>query len=174
MSAAAELSGLFLFRDIPPKAVSNLCILAPPTRFGVGSTVFKQGADADVALLLIKGKLEVEVQSDGVGRRVGQVHPGEIVGEQALFSRDGTRSATVLAAEDSQALIINWDLLERASDNPAIVAIERHLMGTLARRVRSTNTAIQKVWKEMEDIEAPIEKRRFAERLRSLFRGGRT
>ncbi len=126
MSATADLSGLFLFRDVPPKAVANLCILAPPTRFQMGSTVFQQGSEVDVALLLVKGKLEVEVHTDGVGRTVGQVHPGEIVGEQALFSRGGARSATVLASEESQALIINWDLLERGADNPAVVAIERH------------------------------------------------
>ena len=168
----ATANELFIFRDVPPRSVSELCILAPPVDFQVGSTVFSQGADADVALLLIEGKLDVEVVSGGVGRPVGQVLPGEIVGERALFSRDGKRSANVRAAQNSRALLISWDLLEKASGNPAMVAIERHLMGTLARRIRRTNQAIQKVWKETGDLEAPEQKKRFADRLRSLF-GGR-
>lgn len=170
MSAATN--ELFIFRGVPSRAVSELCILAPQVEFRVGVTVFEQGAEADVALLLIDGKLDVEVVSGGVGRPVGQVLPGEIVGEQALFSRGGRRSANVRAAQNSRALLISWDLLDKAAGNPAMVAIERHLLGTLARRIRRTNQAIQKIWKETGNLEAPEQKRRFADRLRNLFGGG--
>ena len=174
MSAVVDSSSLFVFRDVSARAIAELNILAPPTQFKMGSIVFKQGAKADVALLLISGKLGVEVELAGDKRAVGQVHPGEIVGEQALFSRGGFRSATVRAETDSQALIIDWGLLERAAKNDAVVAIERHLLGTLARRIRATNMAIQKLWKETAVQENHPEKRGFAQRLRALFGAGRT
>jgi CRP-like cAMP-binding protein len=165
---------LFIFRDVSSRAVTELCILAPPVNLGAGAKVFEQGSTSDIALLLTAGKLSVEVQHDGDSRTVGQVHPGEIVGEQALFSRGGSRSATVRAIEESQALIIDWSLLERAADNPAMIAIERHLLATMARRIRATNSAIQKLWKETGTLEAPTDNRRFAKGLRSLFSRGRS
>ena len=39
--------------------------------------------------------------------------------------------------------------------NPAVVAIERHLLGTLARRIRRTNQETSKIWKEYAVQEAP-------------------
>jgi CRP-like cAMP-binding protein len=174
MPVPAAPSDLFIFRDVPSRAVTELCILAPPVTLKMGVKVFEQGSKADIALLLTSGMLSVQVESGGESRMVGQVHPGEIVGEQALFSRGGARSATVRASQDSQALIIDWSLLESASDNPAMIAIERHLLGTMARRIRSTNTAIQKLWKETSKLEAPADTRRFAKGLRSLFGKGRS
>ncbi len=173
MSNPAILSNMSVFRDVPQKALGELCILAPPVNFSVGATVFEQGKTSDVALLLIEGRLEVEVESSGKVRQVGQIRPGEIVGEQALFSRGGERSATVRAGSPSKCLLLSNETMERAHSNPAIVAIERHLLATLARRIRRTNQEIQKVWKEAGDMAPPDGKRRFADRLRGLFGGRR-
>ena len=35
-----------------------------------------------------------------------------------------------------------------------MVALERHLIATMARRIRSTNLQIQKAWKEESTLEA--------------------
>jgi CRP-like cAMP-binding protein len=134
--------------------------------------VFEQGMTADVALLLIEGKLSVEVQSTGQPRPLGQVHPGEIVGEQALFSRGGERSATVRARQPSSCLLLSPEVLEKASTNPAVIALERQLLATLARRIRGTNQQIQKVWKETSELTPPDNRKSLATRLRGLF-GGR-
>ena len=173
MSDIQAISNLFLFRSVPERALRELCILAPPVQFPLGSTIFEQGAVSDVALLLVSGSLGVEVESGGERRAVGTVNPGEIVGETALFTRGGTRSATVRASEQSQCLLLNWDVLERGSNNPAIVAVERHLLGTLARRIRRTNREIMSLWKESGD-NAPEEAPSggLVDKLKSLF-GGR-
>lgn len=173
MSDPATLSKMHVFRDVPSRALSELCILAPPVQFQIGATVFEQGASADVALLLINGKLDVEVTSKGQRRQVGQVHPGEIVGEQALFSRGGQRSATVRAGTASSCLLLSAPVLEQASTNPAVIAIERQLLATLARRIRGTNQEIQKVWKETSSLTVTEQKQTLATRLRGLFGGRR-
>ena len=173
MSDPATLSQMHVFRDVPNRALNELCILAPPVQFPIGATIFDQGNKADVALLLINGKLDVEVASKGQRRQVGQVHPGEIVGEQALFSRGGQRSATVRAGTACSCLLLSVDVLDKASTNPAIIAIERQLLATLARRIRGTNQEIQKVWKETSDLEVKEQKQSLATRLRGLFGGRR-
>jgi len=170
VSDIQDISNLFLFRSVPERALRELCILAPPVRFPLGSTIFEQGAVSDVALLLVNGSLGVEVESGGERRSVGKVNPGEIVGETALFTRGGTRSATVRASEQSQCLLLNWDVLERGANNPAIVAVERHLLGTLARRIRRTNLEITALWKEStEAAPAASSSGGLVDKLKSLF-----
>ena len=173
MSNPAILSKMHLFKGVPSRSLSELCILAPPVQFQIGATLFEQGAAADVALLLIEGRLNVEVKSAGQQRQVGQVHPGELAGEQALFSRDGRRSATVRAGSASSCLLLSAETLEKASTNPAIIAIERQLLATLARRIRGTNKEIQKVWKEAADLAPEEQTLTLAARLKGLFGGRR-
>ena len=91
--------------------------MAPPVSFKTGVTIFTQGDESDVALLLLDGLLGVEDQR-GQHREVGQVNTGEIVGETALFARGGKRSATVRALKSSQCLLINQELLLSGAKNP--------------------------------------------------------
>jgi len=173
MSDAAQLAEMFIFRGVPKGSLHELCAMAPPVSFKPGMTIFTQGEDSDVALLLVDGLLGVEVTSAGQHREVGQVNAGEIVGETALFAREGKRSATVRALKASQCLLINPDLLLNASKNPALIAIERHLLGTLARRIRRTNQETSKLWKEV-GVHKPEEAARpgIASKLKKLFGGG--
>jgi CRP-like cAMP-binding protein len=142
-----QLSQLYLFRSVPRPALEELLTLAPPTRIAIGQAVFDEGASADVALLLIRGRLVASVGSGGHAKQVGDIRPGEIVGEQGLFVPGGRRSARVMAAEPSTALLLTAELMDHAARNSAIVALEQHLLGTLARRIRATNQAIQLAWK---------------------------
>ena len=172
-----KLSKLYLFKSVPRRSLDELCALAPPVRFERRNEVFRQGAPADVALLVIEGRLIASVAAASGDKQVGEIRAGEIVGEQSLFVPGGRRSATVTAAEPSACLLISPDVIDHASHNPAVVAIEQFMLGTLARRIRGTNTAIQKVWKEAPTGEVePTQPEKKAptlrDRLASLF-GGR-
>lgn len=168
-----KLSKLYMFKQTPRRSLDELCALAPPVHFPRGHTVFTQGAEADLALLLIDGRLVALVSQGRDEREVGDVRAGEIVGEQGLFVPGGKRSATVKAAEASTCLLLSTDVMDHAFHNPAIVALERYMLGTLARRIRNTNQGIQKAWKEapLPDDDAP-KSPSLRDRLASLF-GGR-
>lgn len=142
------ISQLYVFRAVPRTDIEELVALAPPQDFPAGSVVFRQGERADVAVLVVSGRLEAAVESGGTLRRVGEIGPGEVVGEQALFHPHGHRNATVSALQPSRGLVISGALLERSGDNRAIVALEGYLLGSLARRIRSTNRALMQAWKE--------------------------
>lgn len=174
MTATDTLASMFIFKGVSKSALQEICSMAPPVNFKPGVTVFNQGDESDVALLLIDGKLGVEVSSAGQHREVGQINVGEIVGETALFARGGKRSATVRALQSSQCLLINRDLLDNAAKNDALIAIERHLLATLARRIRRTNQETAKLWKEFGMQEAPTSAASsgFVTKLKKLFGGG--
>jgi CRP-like cAMP-binding protein len=165
---------MYLFKGVSAEALRELSSLAPPVSFKPGVTLFSQGDTSDVALLLLEGKLSVEVAIAGQHREVGAVNVGEIVGETAIFAREGKRSATVRALQSSSCLIISKELLIEANTNPAVIAIERHLLGSLARRVRRTNQEINKLWKEVGvNDEHKSSGSGWAKKLKQIFQGSR-
>ena len=166
------LERLPLFRGVPRSSLAELVQLAPPVTFGMGELVFQQGDAAATAMLVVSGRLSASVGD----RTVGEIRGGEIVGETALFASGKTRSATVKSMEHTVCLSVSRQLLAAAALNPALVAIEEHLLGTLARRIRSTNLSVQKVWKEDDKGAAPsaaAQKTTLRDRFMSLFGGGR-
>jgi CRP-like cAMP-binding protein len=174
MNDVEALSDLYMFRTVSRDHLTELCALAPPTTFQDGHVLFRQGQPADVALLVLKGRLIAEVSGGEAVRTVGDIRPGEIVGERALLSRGGRRSATVSASEASRCLLLSWETFERGTENLALVALEQHLLGSLARRIRATNTVIQGAWKESDKIEAESPSNKtgtLRDRLRTLWGG---
>jgi len=175
-SDAQILSKLFLFRQVKPKDISELCRIARPVNFRPGDEVFTQGQPADCALLVVEGRLVASVGSGADKREVGDSRGGELVGETALFARAGKRSATVVAAETTRCLIIDHDVLVASPYNGALVAVENYLLGSIARRIRGTDRVIQRVWKEsgVEDEKSDSKgATSLRERLSGFFGGGR-
>ncbi len=178
MSEIADgLAGLYMFRTVQKRHLEALVEMAPPVTYFGGDIVFHQGAAADSAVLVVTGKLIAYVDPGGNRRVLGDSRPGEIVGETALFTRGGKRNATVAAEGVSQCLELSRETLTRAGRNPAMVALEQHMLGTMARRIRATNTNIQRVWKEAEAAKAELARNTKAptlrERLAGLFGGGK-
>jgi CRP-like cAMP-binding protein len=174
MNDVDKLLNLYIFKGVPRRSLQELLILAPPVTFPRDSFVFRQGQATDVALLLISGRLAAQVEAGGEIQQVGDIRPGEIVGEQGLFIPGGKRSANVVALEASSALLLTPEVMDHAATNPAIVKLEQQLLGTIARRIRKTNTAIQQAWKaDQESAHEPAESGpTMRSRLASLF-GGR-
>ena len=172
-----QLSELYLFKTVPRSALQELCIIAPPVEFQSGAKVFGQGDSADVALLVIDGELQACVEADGTERVVGSIKSGEIVGEQALFVAHGRRTATVRAVAKCSCLILSPQVVDTAAENPAIIALETHLLGSQARRIRNTNLTIRKAWKDETEGGSSSDGRKkktsLVQRLGSLF-GGRS
>ena len=166
------LKKLYLFDEVPASALAELCMLAPPVCHKRGDVVFHEGDPADAALLVVEGLLQAQIQTEEGMHTVGEVHVGEVVGEQALFSFGGRRNATVIAVEDVSALLITPEAIRVGARNPAIIALERHLIGTLTRRIRKINRAIQKVWHDYPTGERPeIGPSPVRSRLARLFAG---
>lgn len=153
------LAQLYLFHTVPRQALSELCRLAPPVRFDVGETLFRQGDPSDYALLLVGGRLHAFIHAGDLQRQVGDVRPGEIVGEGALFNPSGRRSATVVTVESSSALRLDASILEAAPTNSAVVALEQYLLGTVARRIRKTNQTMLQEWRAEAMLEQEPKKK---------------
>lgn len=141
------LASMYMFKTVPRASLNALLEEAPPVVYAAGHVIFRQGDTASIALLVLEGELVAEVQGPKGPHKLGTSGPGEIVGEQGIFVPGGLRSATVTASRPTVCLVLEPELMDQAAHNPAVVAMEQHLLGTLARRIRRTNQAIQHVWK---------------------------
>jgi CRP-like cAMP-binding protein len=123
---------------------------SPPRAYAAGEVLFRQGDDADSALLVVEGELSVSVSAPEGERLVGTVGAWDVVGETALYAVGEHRSATVRARRDSTCLPVSRAMVRDAPDNAVLAAIEYHLLHTLTHRIRSTNQGIQDAWRELE------------------------
>jgi predicted acylesterase/phospholipase RssA/CRP-like cAMP-binding protein len=101
-----------------------------------GERLIDQGARDQSVYVLMRGRLQAEVATDGGGRQViGQIHPGESVGEMALFTGE-LRAASVHAARDSEVIRLSPEAVHNiAARHPdMVIALTRLII----RRFRQT------------------------------------
>jgi CRP-like cAMP-binding protein len=105
-----------------------------------------QGDDANTAMYLMEGQLDVLLFSNNNKiHRLGQVYPGEVFGEQGLFVCNATRNAQVSARTDGLCLQLDRSFMHQETQNAAVVIMEKLILATLARRIRSANLNLQKL-----------------------------
>jgi hypothetical protein len=82
----------------------------PRRQITTGETLMEQGQPGRDLFLLLDGALDVEVD----GKVVGQVGPGAIVGERALFE-GGSRTSTLRAAAPCRVAVVAFDEIDDAA-----------------------------------------------------------
>lgn len=171
----SELSRLYIFRSTDAASLSALVEQGRVLAIRTGDVLFRVGEAADTALLVVTGRLSVELPSGETTHTLGDVRAGEITGETALLSHNGQRGATVVALQDSVALELTPELMLELAGSPAVIALENHLLGTMARRIREINLNIKKATREDPEAEAatPAAPTSLLGRLRSFFGGAR-
>jgi S1-C subfamily serine protease/rhodanese-related sulfurtransferase len=106
-------------------------------RFKQGDVIFKEGAEAHgEAYVIHAGEVEIRRSFDGVERVVNRIGEGEPLGEIGLF-RKGPRSATAIAAEDVELLVLKEERLEWLVLNRPRLALE--LLKNLSNLVVATD-----------------------------------
>lgn len=102
-----------------------------------GEWLFRQGQAADSLYFLVRGRMQVWVepdagQEDHEPRLLGEIAPGECVGEIGLLT-GGVRTAGIRAIRDSQLLKLDRNTFEQFSvAHPNLVM---QLAGSVARRL---------------------------------------
>jgi hypothetical protein len=70
-----------------------------------GSRLFSKGDAAHEAFVLVEGRIQIPEQS-------ASLEPGALFGEMALFTAEGTRTASALCATDVRVLAITYEQFE--------------------------------------------------------------
>ncbi len=100
---------------------------------GSGTVIFRQGDEGDDAYIVESGDVEISLDIDGEKTIIANLGPGEIFGEMALID-DSVRSATAMAVEDTELLVLKRDRLMRPIE--AADPIMRLMLKMIVDRLR--------------------------------------
>ncbi len=107
-----------------------------PLQFNPGELILEEGAESDAAYRVLAGEVEIFTEVDGRCVVLGQIRPGEFLGEMGVV--DGSpRSASARAASTVSAeRLEKEEFLRRVSEEPAMAYT---LIARLSRQLRVTN-----------------------------------
>lgn len=114
-----------------------------------GTLVVKEGDDANCAYLIQSGSVSVFTYNDGQRMELAEFDVGQIFGELALIF-DEPRSASVIANEDCNLIVITRQTLKQKLDNsdPTVKAI----VEMLTKRILSVNNALVAKQSSVDDL----------------------
>ena len=129
-----------LFQSLNNRQLEHLAKRFVEREFAAGQAMVTQGQGGEGFFVLVSGKAEViRERSDGTRAVVNNFGPTDFFGELALLD-DGVRTASVIATEATQCLVLTrWDFLAalREEEEMAIVVLQQ-----LARRFRMALDAL--------------------------------
>jgi len=97
-----------------------------------GQVLFREGDAGDSLYVVVTGRIRMLAGAPGAESAIGDLGPGELLGEMALLTGE-PRSATIVAVRDTELYRLSTDSAERYLFNEAPVA--RRIMTVLARRL---------------------------------------
>ena len=131
-----------LFNDLLPLEKQYLADLAVQRNLRPGDVLFEAGDLGDAMYVVVRGELEVLVDSDAGQRRVAVMGAPDFLGEMALIDKE-PRAATVKATSTTILLAISHDNIysfarvHRSGFTWLMVNIAKNL----AQRLRAMNRA---------------------------------
>jgi CRP-like cAMP-binding protein len=140
MLAVDSIARLPVFRVVPRSSLHALLQITSPLRYAPGEVLMRQGEDAIGAIFIIEGRCRIELDRAGAPLPIGHALAGELVGEAGLFIRGAVRSATVVAEEPVEALLLYPSALVDPAAHEAMSAIEQRALHLVAERLSRTLT----------------------------------
>jgi CRP/FNR family cyclic AMP-dependent transcriptional regulator len=150
-----------LFELLDDNERTELAAQLDVVRFAAGETIFNYGEPGDAIYVISSGEVEVFFKNDTGERIVLEVATrGDFFGELSMLD-EGTRTASVMATQDTQALRLGRPDLEKFLQLRPQAAMD--LLAAMSRRLRKTverlrHTATRNVNVETEDMRTWVQK----------------
>ncbi len=133
-----------LFKGLSRTEMHSVMMAGTLKEVRAGGLLFRKGDTSETMYAVISGAFDVyDYESDdeaafthGIHKKISSCKAGDIIGEMGLL-RSAPRSATVVAAEDSELLLINWKVVRRVQwlYPPIAVKFFQNLAQILSDRV---------------------------------------
>lgn len=140
-----------MFSNIEPAKLKLLAFTSDRLSYGAGDVLFRQGDPGDAAFVIVKGRADVSIDTEGGLLKVATLEDNDFVGEIAILC-DVPRTATVTASSDLVTLRIKKDLFFQLIGEFPEIAVE--VMRELARRLESTNARVRELAASRGDADA--------------------
>ena len=125
-----------LFHGLNNKQLKLLANRFVPRSYEAGKNIVTQGKGGEGMFVMIAGRAEAVVESsDGTKTQVNEFVSRDFFGEVAMLD-DGPRTASVIATEETECLVLTRSDFIALMKNDAEMAIE--ITVALAKRLRRT------------------------------------
>jgi len=138
---------LSIFRDLSEDHLRLLAFGAERRRLEPGHVLFRHGAQADAAFVVMHGRLELSAYSPSMGEHVvGEALPGSILTEIAMIA-EADRQFTATARQDSEVIRISRILFRRMLEEypDVAIALDRRLRENFSRLVAALEANASKL-----------------------------
>ncbi len=122
--------------ELSPQVVRALEDAADLRRLKRGEILIEEGSEADTLYFVLSGRFAVIAG----GKPIAEIGSGEPIGEVAFFG-GGSRSASVVAARESEILQLTRDAYEAALEREPMLSTA--IISALARRLRRATPSVQ-------------------------------
>ncbi len=135
----ALLAPMPLFAHCSERELRSVAQAARPRTFEAGTVLFTEGETGEELFLLVSGKVAVQHQ----GKTLATLGPGSNFGEMAMLD-DKTRSATIVAIEQSEAMTVHRDaFFAMLRGNPVLaMKILWNMLLRLSANLRAANAKL--------------------------------
>ncbi|TDU71450.1 Cyclic nucleotide-binding domain-containing protein [Prosthecobacter fusiformis] len=132
-----------LLANFTPQELSLLSSFGDSRSYQAEEVVIRQGDENDHLYLVLKGKLDVFQDIDGMNKKVASLESGDSLGEVSVFD-PGPASATVCAANETEVWLITRDSLDRLhAANPKVAyRLLSRITTCLSKRLRQMNDKV--------------------------------
>ncbi len=133
-----------LFKGLKQGEIKRVAVMGMVKAYYNNEVIIQQGEVSNEMYLILSGHADVEIKTEsGDTKVVGNVDSGKLVGEMAFLSGE-SRTASVIAKGEVEALIINASTLQRVQKRfPAIAAkVFFNISQLLSERLKGTTKAL--------------------------------
>ncbi len=134
-----------VLRTLPDGHFEGLLGVMQLRKVARGEVLFNQGYSGDSMALIAAGAFAVKVKMpDGKETEVRTLVPGDVVGEMACVD-PAPRSATVVASNDAEVLLLNRQMLiALRTRGPSVLRVLlRGIIDQVTERIRDTNERLE-------------------------------
>lgn len=141
MSLIPELMRLRTFAGASEADLRSLLDATTHRTVERGELLAQAGDPAKHAWLVVRGRLHIEAGAEAL--QVGEVWPGEMIGEEGVFGLAQTRVTSLRAVQNSLVLELDRTRIDASdlSSNPAMGALQRHMLHVCTRRLNALDLA---------------------------------
>jgi serine/threonine protein phosphatase PrpC len=155
-SRLAILAPMPLFAHCTERELRSIAGSTRPRRFEAGKVLFSEGDAGEELYLVISGKVRI----DRGGQTLAFLGPGSNFGEMAMLD-ERTRSASAIAAEDCELMVIHRDaFFNLLKGNPMLaMKILWNMLLRLSANLRSTSARLAELTQGTPVLSAPPPRR---------------
>jgi len=129
-----------IFQGLSKSETAKIFDLGMILAIAEGTVLFRKGEIGHEMYVLLSGRMGIVDERGAEATDIAELGPGELFGEMAIFEESHKRSATGIARDFSQVLVLSEEMLKQFVQKKVPRRFLANIIGILCHRLRLTNS----------------------------------